>query len=312
MGLTIGVDIGGTKILAGVVDAAGVVLDRVKVPTPTDPEAVADAIGDAVRHLMRDREVEAVGLGAAGFIAADRATVLFSANVSAWENEPLRDRIQGLVGLPVVVENDANAAAWAEVRFGAGAGQDDVVCLTIGTGIGGAIVLDGRLVRGRHGIAGEPGHMRVVPDGLLCGCGNYGCWEQYASGNALTRFARERAAGEPQSAEKLLAFGDGTPAGIRGPHVTQAASMGDPIALAAFQDVGEWLGQGMADLAAILDPGAFVLGGGVSEAGDLLLAPALTAYHRVLTRGHRPAAEVVLATLGPEAGLVGAADLARR
>ncbi|WTW94485.1 ROK family glucokinase [Streptomycetaceae bacterium NBC_01309] len=312
MGLTIGVDIGGTKILAGVVDAAGVVLDRVKVPTPTEPDAVAEAIGDAVRHLVQDREVDAVGLGAAGFIAADRATVMFSANVTAWVDEPLRDRIQELVDLPVVVENDANAAAWAEVRFGAGAGHDDVVCLTIGTGIGGAIVQEGRLVRGRHGIAGEPGHMRVVPDGLLCGCGNYGCWEQYASGNALTRFARERAAGEPQAAEKLLAFGDGTPEGIRGPHVTQAARLDDPIALAAFRDIGEWLGQGMADLAAILDPGAFVLGGGVSEAGELLLAPTLSAYHRVLTRGHRPAAEVVVATLGPEAGLVGAADLARR
>jgi glucokinase len=312
MALTIGVDIGGTKILAGVVDAAGVVLDRVKVPTPTDPGAVADAIGDAVRHLMAERDVAAVGLGAAGFIAADRATVLFSANVSAWVNEPLRDRIQDLVGLPVVVENDANAAAWAEVRFGAGRGHDDVVCLTIGTGIGGAIVQDGRLVRGRHGIAGEPGHMRVVPDGLPCGCGNYGCWEQYASGNALTRFARERAAGEPQAAEKLLALGDGTPDGVRGPHVTQAARLGDPVALAAFQAIGEWLGQGMADLAAVLDPSAFVIGGGVSDAGELLLTPTLAAYHRVLTRGHRPAAQVVVASMGPEAGLVGAADLARR
>lgn len=311
MALTIGVDIGGTKIFAGVVDATGKVLDRVKVPTPTEPDAVAAAIGDAVLHLRQDRDIHAVGLGAAGFIAADRATVMFSANVSAWVDEPLRDRIQSLVGLPVVVENDANAAAWAEVRFGAATGHDDVVCLTIGTGIGGAIVQGGRLVRGRYGIAGEPGHMRVVPDGLPCGCGNYGCWEQYASGNALTRFARERAAGEPQSAEKLLALGDGTAAGVRGPHVTQAARLGDPVALAAFRDVGEWLGQGMADLAALLDPSAFVIGGGVSEAGDLLLGPTLTAYHRVLTRGHRPASDVVVATLGPEAGLVGAADLAR-
>ncbi|HSA50841.1 MAG TPA: ROK family glucokinase [Yinghuangia sp.] len=311
MGLTIGVDIGGTKILSGVVDASGTVLEQVRVPTPTDPDAVADAICDAVRLLSRDRDVDAVGLGAAGFIAADRATVLFSANVPAWVNEPLRDRIQEAVGLPVVVENDANAAAWAEYRFGAGAGHDDVVCLTVGTGIGGAIVQAGHLVRGRHGIAGEPGHMRVVPDGLKCGCGNYGCWEQYASGSALTRFARERAAGEPQAAEKLLALGDGTPEGVRGPHITQAARLGDPVATAAFREVGEWLGQGMADLAAMLDPGAFVLGGGVSDAGELLLGPALAAYHRILTRGHRPAAAVVVATLGPEAGLVGAADLAR-
>jgi glucokinase len=227
-------------------------------------------------------------------------------------DEPLRDRIEAEVGLPVVVENDANAAAPNLTSAHAAVGHDDVVCLTIGTGIGGAIVQDGRLVRGRHGIAGEPGHMRVVPDGLPCGCGNFGCWEQYASGNALTRFARERAAGEPQSAEKLLAFGDGTAQGIRGPHVSQAARLGDPVALAAFHDVGEWLGQGMADLAAILDPSAFVLGGGVSEAGELLLAPTLAAYHRVLTRGHRPAPDILVASLGAEAGLVGAADLARR
>ncbi len=311
MGLTIGVDIGGTKILAGVVDASGAVLDRTRVPTPNDPDAVAEAICGAVRRLAEGRTVEGVGLGAAGFIAADRATVLFSANVPAWVNEPLRDRVQDTVGLPVVVENDANAAAWAEFRFGAGAGHDDVVCLTVGTGIGGAMVQGGRLVRGRHGIAGEPGHMRMVPDGLRCGCGNNGCWEQYASGNALTRFARERAVGEPEAAEKLLALGDGTPEGVRGPHVTRAARLGDPVALAAFREVGEWLGQGMADLAAMLDPAAFVLGGGVSEAGELLLTPTLTAYHRVLTRGHRPSADVVVATLGPEAGLVGAADLAR-
>jgi glucokinase len=312
MALTIGIDIGGTKILAGVVDMGGIVLDQVKVPTPGDPDAMAEAIGGVVRRLRDGHDVAAVGIGAAGFIHADRATVIFSANVAAWVNEPLRDRIEALAGLPVVVENDANTAAWAEVRFGAASGHDDVVCLTVGTGIGGAIVQGGNLVRGRHGIAGEPGHMRVVPDGLPCGCGNNGCWEQYASGNALTRYARERAAGEPEAAEKLLALGDGTAEGIRGPHVTQAARLGDPVALAAFTDVGEWLGQGMADLAAMLDPSAFVLGGGVSEAGELLLRPTLTAYHRVLTRGHRPAADVLVATLGPEAGLVGAADLARR
>jgi len=311
MGLTIGVDIGGTKILAGVVDADGVVLDRLKVATPKDADNTARVIAEVVAALRVNHAVEAVGLGAAGFIGADRSTVLFSANVGAWVGEPLRDRMEALIGLPVVVENDANAAAWAEVRFGAAAGHADVMCVTVGTGIGGALVFGGELYRGGGGIAGEPGHMRVVPNGLACPCGNYGCWEQYASGNALTRLARDRAAGTPEAAEKLLALGDGTPTGVRGPHVTAAALLGDPVALAAFRDVGGWLGQGLADLSAVLDPAAFVIGGGVSDAGDLLLLPALETYRAVLRRGHRPGAEVFVATLGSEAGLVGAADLAR-
>jgi glucokinase len=312
MALTIGVDIGGTKILAGVVDATGNILDRVRVPTPTEPDAAAAAIASVVERLRDGREIEAVGLGAAGFIAADRATIRFSANVAAWVDEPLRDRIEALVKLPVVVENDANTAAWAEVRFGAARGRTHVMVVTVGTGIGGGLVVGGELYRGRHGVAGEPGHMRVVPDGLPCGCGNRGCWEQYASGNALTRIARERAAAEPGSAEKLLSFGDGTAAGVAGPHVTAAARLGDPAALAAFAEVGAWLGQGMADLAALVDPDAFVIGGGVSEAGELLLEPAELAYRRALASGHRPRADVLLAELGADAGLVGAADLARR
>ena len=252
-----------------------------------------------------------MGLGAAGFIDADRATVLFAPNVS-WVNEPLKTRIEERIGLPVVVENDANAAAWGEAKFGAAAGHDDVVVITVGTGIGGGLILGGQLYRGRFGIGGEPGHYRVVPDGRPCGCGNRGCFEQYASGNALVRAARERAAAAPGRAKDLLAFGDGTVEGIQGSHVTEAARNGDTIALAAFNEIADWLGQGMSDIAALLDPSAFVLAGGVSEAGDLLRAPAAEAYRRKLAgQGHRPYAQVLTATLGPDAGLIGAADLAR-
>jgi glucokinase len=310
--LTIGVDIGGTKILAGVVDEKGTILDSVKVPTPEDSDKTADAIAEAVRKVRGDHEVGAVGLGAAGFIDADRATVLFAPNVS-WVNEPLKARIEQRVGLPVVVENDANAAAWGEARFGAAAGHDDVVVITVGTGIGGGLILNGQLYRGRFGIGGEPGHYRVVPDGRPCGCGNKGCFEQYASGNALVRAAKERAAVAPGKARDLLALGDGTVEGIQGAHITEAARVGDTIALAAFEEVADWLGQGMSDMSAFLDPSAFVLAGGVSEAGDLLRAPAAEAYRKKLAgRGHRPYAQVLTATLGPDAGLIGAADLARR
>jgi len=311
MNLTIGVDIGGTKILAGVVDERGKILDSCKVPTPENSDKTADAIAEAVRKVKGDYEIVAVGLGAAGFIDADRATVLFAPNVS-WVNEPLKSRIEQRVGLPVVVENDANAAAWGEAKFGAAAGHDDVVVITVGTGIGGGLILNGKLYRGRFGIGGEPGHYRVVPDGRPCGCGNRGCFEQYASGNALVRAARERAAAAPGKAKDILALGDGTVEGIQGSHITQAARAGDTIALAAFTEIADWLGQGMSDMAALLDPSAFVLAGGVSEAGDLLRAPAAEAYRRKLAgAGHRPYAQVLTATLGPDAGLIGAADLAR-
>jgi glucokinase len=212
----------------------------------------------------------------------------------------------------VVVENDANAAAWGENRFGAGRDETDLVCVTVGTGIGGGIVVEDRLYRGRFGIGGEIGHMQVVADGRLCGCGQRGCWEQYASGNALVRDARERAAESRTEASVLLHMGDGTPEMITGRHVTEAARLGDEVALAAFATVGRWLGQGMADLVAVLDPGRFIIGGGVSEAGDLVLRPAREAFEALLTgREVRPVAQVVLAELGNDAGLVGAADLAR-
>jgi glucokinase len=184
--------------------------------------------------------------------------------------------------------------------------------VAVGTGIGASIIIGGELYRGRWGMAGEPGHVRVVPDGRLCGCGNRGCWEQYSSGNALVAEAREFARRTPEGAMRLLQLGGGRPEGISGPEITQAATEGDPAALRCFQTVGGWLGQGLADLAAILDPACFVIGGGVSEAGDLLLDPARAAFERALTgRGHRPYAEIKVAQLGQDAGIVGAADLAR-
>jgi glucokinase len=313
MGLTIGVDVGGTKIAAGVVDDEGKIIEMVRRPTPAANAAgTISMISDAVRELAGRNEVEAVGVGAAGFIDESRSTVLFAPNL-AWRNEPVARQVEDRTGLPVVVENDANAAAWAEATLGAGRGHPHVIVITIGTGIGGGIVINGELYRGRWGIAGEPGHYRVVPDGRLCGCGNRGCWEQYASGSALVAEAREFATRSPGAAVRLLQLGGGKPEGITGPEVTTAAREGDAGALRCFEIVGRWVGEGLADLAAILDPGCFVLGGGVSEAGDLLLGQARTAFENGLTgRQFRPHAVVVLAELGQDAGLIGAADLARR
>ncbi len=312
MSLTIGVDVGGTKVAAGVVDEHGAIVEKIKRATPAArPDDTADVIADAVLELLSRHTVAAVGIGAAGFVDETRSIVLFAPNL-AWRDEQVKKRVEERIGRTVIVENDANAAAWAETRLGAARGQQDVVMITVGTGIGAGIVLDGRLYRGRWGSAGEPGHYRVVPDGRLCGCGNRGCWEQYASGNALVAEARDLARRAPGAAARLLQLGGGTAEGIDGPAVTQAAREGDAGALSCFEIVGGWLGHGLADLAAILDPGCFVIGGGVSEAGGMLLGPARVTFESNLTgRTHREFAEIRLAELGPDAGLIGAADLAR-
>jgi glucokinase len=313
MPLAIGVDIGGTKVLAGVVDEAGIVLDSTRRLTPGDDVAETEAvIADAVNELAGRHQVSAVGIGAAGWIANDRATVLFSPHL-AWRNEPLRDALAEAIGVPVVVENDANAAAWAEYRFGAARDCPVAVMVTLGTGIGGGLVVSGVLYRGAYGVSCEYGHMTVVQDGRRCACGNRGCWEMYASGTALARDARELADISPVGAHRLMKLAGGDRDRLTGPLVTEAAREGDPAAVEIYTEMGRWLGRGLANLAAVIDPTVFVIGGGVSEAGDLLLLPARQSFNESLTgRGFRPAADVRLAELGPQAGLVGAADLARR
>jgi glucokinase len=312
-GLTVGVDIGGTKVAAGVVDRHGRVVERLRRQTPsTSPAETEDTIVEVVRQLSAQHEVVAVGIGAAGFIDEGRSVVLFSPHL-AWRNEPLRDAVEGRVGVPVVVENDANAGAWAEWRFGAARGETSVACVNLGTGIGGGLVVDGSLWRGGFGIAGEFGHVAVVPGGHRCECGNRGCWEQYASGNALVREARELAASNSPLAQGLLERVGGDVSAISGPVVTLAATEGDPAAVELFEEVGRWLGVGLAGLAAAFDPRLFVVGGGVSEAGDLLLEPTRQSFRRALSgRGYRPEARIVAAALGNEAGFIGAADLARQ
>ncbi|MBD0292815.1 MAG: ROK family glucokinase [Jiangellaceae bacterium] len=312
MGYTIGVDVGGTKIAGGLVDEAGRIVARTRRETPsTDPAAILADIADVVRELRAGQEVDAVGVGSAGFVDAARSTVLFAPNV-AWRDVPMRDQVAAATGLPVVVENDGNAAAWGEFRFGAAEDVDDMVCVTVGTGIGGGIVLDGILFRGAHGVAAELGHMRVVPDGHPCGCGNRGCIEQYASGRALEREARALAASGAGFATRLVQLAGGNPDAISGRMVTRAATEGDELSRELLADLGRWLGAALASFAALLDPAVFVIGGGVSEAGDLILAPTAAAFRRNLpARGYRSAAHVRIATLGNDAGIVGAADLAR-
>jgi glucokinase len=313
MGLTVGIDVGGTKIAGGVVDEKGAILATARRESPaTDTDAIEKSIEDLVAELRAHHDIVAVGVGAAGFVDSRRSTVMFAPNL-AWRDEPLRADLEKRINLPVVVENDANAAAWGEFTFGAGYDVSDSLLVTVGTGVGGGMVLNGELHRGAFGVAAEIGHMRVVPGGRICGCGNRGCWEQYASGSALVRDTRLQARQGSLIARSLLDRAGGDVKGITGPLITEAARDGDEFAREQLASLGRWLGEGIASLVAILDPAVVVIGGGVSEAGDLLLDSVRAHFRANLTgRHYRPEMEIRAALLGNKAGMIGAADLARR
>lgn len=315
MSICVGVDVGGTRVKAGVVDAQGCVLARTTRPTPaahTPARELEDVVVDVVAELLAVEPcAHAVGVGAAGLVDARRGSVVFAPHL-AWRDASVRDVLSERLGLPVVVDNDANAAAWAEHRFGAGRGESHLLVVNLGTGIGAAIITQGHLLRGRHGLAGELGHQQVVPDGRRCECGLRGCWEQYCSGSALGRLGRQILRSGGPGAVTLGAVGGHDPDLPTGEHVTRAAQAGDPECTHALAQVGRWLGVGVAGAVAALDPGRVVVGGGVAEAGELLLAPARAALaEHLVGRGHRPVPHLVAAGLGMDAGLVGAAELAR-
>jgi len=308
--MIVGVDIGGTKVLAGEVTADGQVGRTARRQTPgrrVPAPLVETALTEAVLEVAAGERLEAVGLAAAGFVDVTRTRVLFAPHLP-WRGDDVVARLSAAWGVPVVMDNDANCSAVAETAYGAARSASSMVLITLGTGIGGAVVLDGRLWRGSGGMAGEFGHQQVVPGGRECQCGRSGCWEQYCSGSALLREARARLAASPA----LGAACGGDPDALTGAMVTEAAGLGDAVALAAFAEVGDWLGVGLANQVAALDPALLVVGGGVSAAGHLLLDPARAALARSLVGAEdRVVPPVVAAALGPEAGLVGAGVLAR-
>ena len=307
--VVVGVDIGGTKVLAGVVDDEGRVTATARRTTPGRRVAtgrVEDAMTDAILEAADGRPLAGVGVAAAGFVDSAGERVMFAPHLP-WQGEPLRDLLEERLGCPVALDNDASCAARAEAHHGAARGATSALVITMGTGIGGAILLDGLVVRGANGMAGEFGHMQVVPDGQACECGRRGCWEQYSSGNALVRVVRGLMVDEPSV---LADMSDGNPDLITGPMVTSAAEQGDLVARRAFASVGDWLGVGTANLVAAFDPELVVVGGGVSAAGERLLDPARAALHRTLVgAAHRIVPDLVAAQLGPQAGMIGAALL---
>jgi glucokinase len=305
---TIGIDVGGTKVLGVVLDDGDAVVAEHRVPTPRGGDAVVAAVAEVAAEL-RTPDVVGVGAGVPGFV--DRSGVLrFAPNLPGVRELPVRARLADATGLPVRVDNDATCALWAEHVLGACADVDDAVLVTLGTGIGGGLLLDGRLARGANGFAGEPGHMVVDHDGLPCVCGRQGCWERYASGSALGRLARELTEGGRGG--RLVELAGGDPLAVRGEHVTAAAAEGDPEAVALFALLGDWFAVGLVNLVHILDVACCVIGGGLVEAGPVLLDPVRRSFAaRVVAPEHRPPVTIVPAELGERAGAIGAALLAR-
>jgi glucokinase len=314
--LTIGVDVGGTSVRAGVVDADGAVLDTARAATPGQDAALESAIVGVIDELRERHSVRAVGLALAGFITPDRRIVRFAPHLP-WRGVPVADRLSARCALPVVIEHDANAAALAERRFGAGAGSGGAqarssVFVALGTGIGAALLIDGKLYRGAHGVAPELGHLRVVPDGRACPCGKRGCWERYCSGTALVTTLVELLAADPSASPTLARLAAVEARGITGRHVATAARDGDPLGRRAMAELARWLGEGLALIADVYDPEMVIIGGGVSGSAPLFLDDAREHYARVLTGGHhRPLARIRTAQLGDEGGVIGAAQLAR-
>jgi Transcriptional regulator/sugar kinase len=304
----IGIDVGGTKTAALRVATDGEILDRAVLETPSDDmQAILDMMVEAAKSVLAP-EVRAIGVGAAGLVEAGTGRLIFAPNL-AWRNALLTDHLWDAIGLPAFADNDNNVAAWGEYRHGAARGYRHVLFVGVGTGIGGGIIVDGRLLRGAHGFAAEIGHIIVEPGGPLCGCGNHGCWEQLASGHALTRAGRDAASQHPQSMIARRVGGD--PAKVTGPLVTDAPRAGDPVARGILARVGRRLGEGIAGLVNVLDPEIVVVGGGVAAAGELLLGSARVAFATSMEApAHRPEVPLVVATLGNDAGAVGAATLA--
>jgi glucokinase len=308
--LTIGIDIGGTKISAGVVDSSGNLIDSSKCSTPAEGgKELISSVVNLVKELNKKHEIKGIGISIAALISSDYGTIVGAPNIANLSKLNFANEIKEEFKLPIIIENDANAAMWAEFKFGSAKGLNPVMFFIIGTGVGGGLVIDGKLFKGANGIGAEFGHMCVVPNGLLCGCGAKGCIEQYASGGALIRYANEALLANPDKSEEVLSFGEGK---LSGTALTKAAKAGNELALAAFSKQADWLGLACASYSLIIDPQAIIIGGGVVDAGELFLAPVRAAMRKYMpfAESHVPP-KIIAAKFGNDAGLIGAADLVR-
>ncbi len=303
----IGVDVGGTKIAAGVVTPEGEILSEVRYPSAGPRERLLSSIARAVEEVRDGFEIGGACLAVPGFVMTAENKVVFAPNLHAIEGVPLKDELGERTGLSVTVENDANAAAWGEFRFGAGSEADHLVFITLGTGVGGGVITSGVLLRGAQGAGGELGHVTIQATGPRCGCGNHGCLEALASGTAIQRRAREVASERPNSALGRLAV----ERKVLGEDVTELAQGGDEAAISVLEETGRWLGIGLAGFVNVFNPEVVAVGGGAAKAGELILEPA---RREVNLRARSPSRDLVRiqeATLGAKSGVLGAAALAR-
>lgn len=304
----VGVDVGGTKIAAGVVTPEGEVLNEVRYPTAHVPEQLVKTIARAIREVGEGYGVGGICLAVAGLILAQENRVVFSPNLHAIEGIPLKDELEPEIGFPLTIENDASAAAWGEFRFGAGRDVENLVFITLGTGVGGGVISHGTLLRGAQGAGGELGHVTIQANGPRCSCGNRGCLEALASGTAIRCRAREVAGERPGSGLGDLA----ARREVLGEDVTRLAREGDGAANAVLEEAGRWLGIGIAGFVNVFNPEMVAVGGGAAEAGETLLEPARKEAYLRARSPSRDLVEIREATLGPESGVLGAAALARR
>ncbi len=306
----VGLDIGGTKVLGAVVDETGAVHHEHRVPSPTGSwQGMLDALVTVVGEL-REREpaVSALGIGAAGMVDLG-GTIHYAPNVEGFRSTPVRADVEAAVGLPTVVDNDANVAAYAEMRFGAARGMTDALLITLGTGIGGGVIVGGKVLRGAHGFAAEVGHFQIDPEGPMCACGERGHWEAMASGTALGRIAQDAAT--RGDLPTVLDAVDGDVGTIRGQHVSAAARAGAADALALVDRYCLDVALGLVGLANIFDPGVIAIAGGLVNDGDLFLGPIRTHFlGHIEGSRYRPTPDIVPAELGEHAGVIGAAAIA--
>lgn len=305
----IGIDIGGTSCKAALVDESGEIHSRVEVPTETAAGtksilAVAETLLERAPDLSL--QVVGVGVGAAGFVDFDDGTVNFSPNLS-YGDPHVATAVRDHIGRPVVVDNDANAAAWGESCFGGAKGARHLSLLTLGTGVGGGFVVDGKLIRGATGAGAEIGHMVIDPDGPECPCGLRGCLERFASGSAIARMAADALGDDPRSA--ILDF-SGSAADVSAVHVARAAAQYDETARSVLRTAGIYLAIGMSNIVNMFDPDVIVLSGSVVKAGEPYLGPARDELNRRTLAQRRRPVRLDVSSLGTDAGILGAAALA--
>jgi glucokinase len=313
--LTLGIDLGGTKILTAVTDSQGKVLSRDHSITPATKghEAVIQSILDSAHAALEQAgvtisEISVVGIGAPGISNPEAGILFTSPNLPGWRNVLLRDIIQNKLGKKAFLINDANAAALGEFYFGAAKGARNFIYITLSTGIGGGIVIDGKIYTGAIGTAGEVGHMTIDDDGPICNCGNKGCWETLASGTALAREAKHRIKEGVRTS--ILKYADGDIEKVTAQVIHSAAQQGDSLAKELIARTGYYVGVGLANLINIFNPELIVIGGGLSNIGDMLFRPAFkTAEERAYKEAFQ-AVRFTPAELGRNSGVVGAAAFA--